>query len=364
MILIFLSAVILLLYLILIVIFVYGWNRNYKYEPKGNEHATLFISVIVACKNEENNIEHLISYIAQQSYQNFELIIVNDHSTDSTKSKAGKAIKPFQNMMLIDAARKGKKNAIKEGVTKSKGRLIVTIDADCFPTFHWLESIACFQERMPTDLIICPVKIAESKNFYYRVQGLEFVSLVASGAGAAGAKMPILCNAANMAFTRDTWQKAQKDLRFDEQSGDDIFLLQSVKKRKGVIRFLKSEAALVNTEPALTLKAFLNQRRRWASKAPGYTDWQLIFVAVLVLIMAVFEIILFVNAFDDLLILAAFGGFFVFKFLIDILFLSIVQQFFHLKTIWAESLFLSVIYPFYIVFVSFSSLIFRPQKWK
>ncbi len=364
MILISISVLVSFLYLILILLFIYGWSRNYTFEPKGNELVNTFISVIVACRNEEENIRRLISYIAQQSHQNFELIIVNDHSTDSTKMRAQNAIAPFSNMVMIDALGYGKKNAINEGIQESTANLFVTIDADCFPTFHWLESIVCFVSKMPTDLLICPVKISDSSNFYIRVQALEFISMVASGAGAAGIKMPILCNAANLVFTRETWEKSKNELHVEEQSGDDIFLLQSVKRRKGVIRFLKSEAALVNTNPALSLKSFINQRRRWASKAPGYTDWQIIYVALLVFIMAVTELVLLFKAIDDLKFLIVFGGFFLLKFSLDFTFLTIVKKFFHLKNITAETVFLSVIYPFYIVFIGISGLIFKPKTWK
>ena len=352
------------LYIILILIFIIGWNRNYTFEPKGNESVTTLISVIVACKNEQSTIENLISYIAQQSHQNFELIIVNDHSTDSTKSIVKQAIATLPKAKLVDAVGFGKKSALREGIQQSTADLIVTIDADCSPTFHWLESIVCFQNKLHSDLIIGPVKNIESKDIFLKIQALEFVSLVASGGGAAGAKMPILCNAANLAFTRETWMNSNSDLHDEEQSGDDIFLLQSVKKRGGVIRFLKSEAAFVNTKPSTSLKEFLNQRRRWASKSPSYTDWNIILVAVLVFSMAIVELLLLYNALTDMKFLIVFGGFFSTKFLIDSLFLQLVRKFFHLTNIWVETFLLSVIYPFYIVFVAVSALLYKPKSWK
>ncbi len=359
-----LSIALIGLYIILIFIFIIGWNRNYTFEPRGNESVTTFISIIVACKNEQENIEQLISYIAQQSHQNFELIIVNDHSTDSTKKLAKQSISTLPNAKLIDAVGFGKKNALTEGILQSTADLIVTIDADCAPTFHWLESIVCFQNIMHCDLIIGPVKNTESKDIFLKIQALEFVSLVATGGAAAGAKMPILCNAANLAFTRETWMKSSSDMHDEEQSGDDIFLLQSVKKRGGVIRFLKSEAAFVNTKPATSLKEFLNQRRRWASKSPSYTDWEIIQVAILVFAMAIVELLLLYNAIEYPKFLIVFGGFFVAKFLADSLFLQLVRKFFHLTNIWIETFLLSVVYPFYIVFVAISALFFKSEKWK
>lgn len=357
------SIVVGVLYLFLILAFIIGWNQHYTFEPKGNESVTTKVSVIIACKNEQENIQHLISYIAQQSYQNFELIIVNDHSTDATKFLIKQAIPSFPKIKLLDAVGFGKKNAIKEGILHSTTDFIVTIDADCFPTFHWLESIVCFQKKLPSDLLICPVKISESEDFFLRIQALEFVSLVASGAGAAGIGMPILCNGANLAFTKQAWLNCQAELHEEELSGDDIFLLQSIKKRGGVIRFVKSESALINTKPVTNFTDFIKQRRRWTSKSPAYTDWHIIIVAVLVLSTAVVELTLMYHAISNQRFLIVFGVFFLFKYLLDFKFLSLVQNFFHLKNVGIESVFLSIIYPFYIVFVAFSTFIFKPKTW-
>lgn len=353
----------LFLYLIMVLAFIIGWNRNYTFEPRGRELITDNVSVIIPVRNEEHNIRQLITCLAQQSYRHFEIIIVNDHSTDKTRFLVKQAMPSFPNLKLIDAEGVGKKNAIKEGIMHVSSGFIVTLDADCLPTFYWLESIVCFQKKLPSDLLVCPVKIHENDNFFLRVQALEFVSLVASGAGAAGIGMPVLCNGANLAFKKETWLKCQADLHEEEKSGDDIFLLQAIKKRKGVIRFLKSESAVVDTHPVFTLAEFIRQRRRWASKSPSYTDWHIIFVAVLVLTSAIAELVLLFNGFANHELLIAYGVFFVAKYLVDLSFLSEVQSFFHLKNVWYEALFLSVIYPFYIVFIAITGIVYKPKTW-
>ncbi|HLP06108.1 MAG TPA: glycosyltransferase [Paludibacter sp.] len=339
------------LYVFLVILFVVGWNRHYAFEPRGNEEAGLKVSVVVACKNEERNIRQLISCIAQQSYQDFELIIVDDHSKDATRAFVKQAIRTLPQLKMIDAAGNGKKNALKEGILQSENDFIVTIDADCVPTFHWLESIVCFQEKLPSDLLICPVRIKESDGVLLRIQALEFVSLVAAGAGAAGMGMPILCNGANLAFRKKAWLESQHELHDEIASGDDIFLLHSVKKRKGVIRFLRSESALVDTKPVTSLPGFFKQRIRWTSKAPAYTDLETIAVAAIVLGTALSELVLLVGAFENMDCLVAFGVLFCAKYLVDFLFLSHVQKFFYLKNVGLDSMLLSLIYPFYIVSV-------------
>jgi len=357
------SLIICFLYLILLSAFIFGWKRTPNFEPNGNESVNTKLSIVIACRNEEDHLRRLLSSLAQQSYQNFELILVNDHSTDKTKKIIENVQISFPKIQLVDAIGFGKKNALKEGIQIATGNLIVTTDADCIPSFHWLESIVCFQNSFPSDLIICPLKLFGKSTLFSCLQTLEFCSLVASGAGAAGAGMPILCNGANLAFTKKTWLTSQDDLNEEELSGDDIFLLESVKKRGGVVRFLKSESAFVVTEPAVTLVSFFKQRRRWASKSPAYTDLHLIYTACVVFAISLLPFLLIGFSFFEpqlwVVVFLVFG----FKYLIDSYFLFSVRTFFHLQHVCIYSFLLSLIYPFYIVSVGVTALIFKPKSW-
>ena len=261
-----LTALIAFLYVTLIALFFIGWKRIYAFVPKGNESINMLISVVVPCRNEEKHIRNLIACMAQQSNQNFELILVNDHSVDATRNYIKIAQQTFPKIQVIDAVGHGKKNALKEGIMQANGSLIITTDADCLPSYHWLESIACYQRKNNCDLIICPVKLSGKDSIFSYLQVLEFTSLVASAAGSAGVGMPVLCNGANLAFKKSVWLRLRNELRNDLQSGDDIFLLESVKRSKGKIKFLKSESAFVTTKQAATFSELLRQRRRWSSK--------------------------------------------------------------------------------------------------
>lgn len=352
------------LYLILVSIFIIGWNRTNAFTLTENESGELLISVIVPCKNEEKHIRSLISGLRGQTYQNFELILVNDHSVDATRVCIESAQTEFHNVGLIDAIGSGKKNALREGITAAQGNLIVTTDADCRHSNQWLQTIAAFQKRFISDLIICPVRLSGNNSIFSNIQKFEFASLVAAGAGAAGAGMPIMCNGANLAFTKETWLRCQETMHEEEQSGDDIFLLESIKKQGGVIRFLKSEPVCAIAESADSLKAFFKQRRRWTSKASAYTDWQIIFTACVILIISLLQVLLFCLSAFDSEYLIPFLSLFLFKYLLDTFFLNSVRHFFRLNHVWFNSLILSIVYPFYIASVALSALLIKPKEWK
>lgn len=358
------SLLICILYFILISIFFIGWKRTSAFVLTENDECDLLISVIVPCRDEEKYIRSLISSLKRQTYKNYELILVNDHSHDATRNYIEAAQTELQNILLIDAVGLGKKNALREGIHASKGNLIVTTDTDCIHSPQWLQTIAAFQSQYLSDLIICPVMFSVNNPLISNIQKLEFVSLVAAGAGAAGVKMPILCNGANLAFTRDIWMKCQATLHEEEQSGDDIFLLESIKKQGGVIRFLKSTNAFALTKPADSINTFFKQRRRWTSKAPVYTDWQIIFTACVVLAINFLAILLLCFTAFNVDYLIPFFCLFSLKYLFDSLFLISVKRFFQLQHVWLCSLILSAVYPLYIVIVALSTLIVKPKSWK
>ena len=352
-------------YVALVLIFKFGWDRMSLYNPKVSfdEGVAQSLSIVIVCKNEEKSLPILLSCLIKQSYRNFELVLVNDHSTDTTLAIMEKATALFSDVKLIDAKGFGKKNALKEGINVANGSLIITTDADCLPGCDWVNVTCSFQQEYPSDLIISPVQMLENKSILSRIQALEFITLVAAGAGAAGAGMPVLCNGANLAFTKEAWLQSKNDLVEEQISGDDIFLLQSIKKRDGVIRFLKSNSAIVFTEPTTSLAAFFKQRRRWASKSTAYTDLPLIFTACIVFGISLAIVILASFSIFNLKFLLPLSIIVSLKLLVDIIFLRSVKSFFQIRHLFIDSLLLSILYSFYIISVAFSVLISKPKNW-
>jgi len=357
------SVTILALYVLIVIIFIVGWYRI-PLILKNKNNNNIKISVIVACKNEERNLGNLIKALLLQSSSDFESILVNDHSTDATNQIMMSAVKDFKNMIIHNSNEYGKKNALKEGINKSSGELIITTDADCVPATTWIESIVNFYKHNLYDLIIGPVVIKSDNSLFSNLQKIELASLVASGAGATGVGMPIMCNGANLAFTKAAWMESKNDLHEEEISGDDIFLLLSIKKRKGKIGFLKSAEAIVTTNSVNNFIDFTNQRKRWASKSKKYNDKHIIIIALIVFMICFIEIALFSISIIDYRYFKLFFIVFGIKFLVDFIFLNKISDFFKLENFTKDAFILSVLYPFYIVYSAVSGLFEKNIKWK
>jgi len=92
------------------------------------------ISVIIPTYNEESNIEHCLKTLCAQSINNFEIIIVDDGSTDKTKD----IVKKY-NVRLIEQNHDGPGKARNLGVKHSVGDILVFVDADMFFDKYFIE---------------------------------------------------------------------------------------------------------------------------------------------------------------------------------------------------------------------------------
>ena len=100
------------------------------------------ISVVIPAHNEEKNIAATIRAVLAQDYPDFEIIVVNNASTDST-SKIVEALP----VRLVHESRKGLLWARERGRIEATGDIIANIDADCLPDPHWLARGASHFDR-------------------------------------------------------------------------------------------------------------------------------------------------------------------------------------------------------------------------
>lgn len=361
------SVFILIAYLALIVAFVRGWAKTPFFDAEftsiQHQSERERPSVVVCCRNETHHLPALIEALRSQHCQSFELIWVNDHSTDQTQQVLEDSLIHFTDAQIIQSPLPGKKHAQRAGILAAKGEFIITTDADCVPSSTWIETMVNFQSQQQADLIIAPVKFYRGKSLFTQIQQLEFATLVGSGMGAAGSGMSIFCNAANMGFTKQAWIDSADDLHEEEISGDDVFLLHSIKQRKGKVAVLKSMQAMVITGYQKTLKSFFRQRVRWTSKSPKYKDVDTIATGFIVAAINLLLLVLAALAVFQLRLWLLFGVVFLLKLLIDVLFLMIIRPFFQLRIRALHVLLLSLFYPVYVVGVGVFSIFQNRRKW-
>jgi glycosyltransferase involved in cell wall biosynthesis len=94
------------------------------------------LSIIVPAYNEEESIEECLASLTSQEDKNFELIVVNNNSTDNTEEIAQK----YADSVFLEK-KKGYHNAVKKGIENTSGEIIAVCDADSVYPENWTRII-------------------------------------------------------------------------------------------------------------------------------------------------------------------------------------------------------------------------------
>mgnify|MGYP003556521670 FL=1 len=170
------------LYLIFITSFTIGLNSLKEKFYNYNKNLTTKVSVLIAARNEEDNIEKLLESLCNQSYNKdlFEVIIVDDHSTDNTKDIIKRYINNREiDLKIIEADNIGKKAAISQALHSAVNKLVIVTDADCILNKLWIESIVGYYQENDCKMILAPVLLSPAENLFEKMQVLEHISLIA-----------------------------------------------------------------------------------------------------------------------------------------------------------------------------------------
>jgi cellulose synthase/poly-beta-1,6-N-acetylglucosamine synthase-like glycosyltransferase len=354
-------------YFILISSFFAGWLRTRKFQAKSGS-PSVSISILVPCHNERNNITELTEALDKQDYPKelVEVIWIDDHSVDGTGELLDQILVSRTNhrVLHLSGPESGKKAGLKAGMECAAGELILLTDADSRPGKDWIRTMAGFYQETNTDLIAGPVVLGPVTTWQEKIQKLEFLSLVASSVGSAGIGKPVMLQGPNIGVSASDYQAMVHDLDNRFISGDDVFLLQAMKRIPGrKIRYVMSREAIITSKPAASLGAFLRQRQRWASKAKGYTDPFLVLTTLVVFLTNLSILVSLVTA---------LGGWSVWhlplvllgiKSAADLPLLIRAARFFNCTSLLIWFLPLQIAYPFYITLTGFWSFWGR-VRWR
>ncbi|MCK5066256.1 MAG: glycosyltransferase [Bacteroidales bacterium] len=118
------------------------------HKPAQTPSSDTGISVIICAKNEEKNLERFLPKILEQDHPNFEVVVVNDSSTDDTEellirlSGLYKQLR-YTSIPANDKLMRGKKLALTIGLKSAIFDHVVLTDADCYPASNqWLNRMA------------------------------------------------------------------------------------------------------------------------------------------------------------------------------------------------------------------------------
>ena len=321
------------------------------------------ISIIIAAKNESENIPKLIENLRKLNYPNnsFEVIIVDDNSTDSTFENAKELTKVLNNFNVISAKNKaldGKRGALNIGIEKSNYPFILITDADCIPQKNWLKAYSKkFDDGYDFSIGIAPLiqenffvnKIACFDNLRTHILTFFFAKI----------GLPYSSAARNFGFKKESFKKILGYKNTTQtQSGDDDLLIREAVKNKLKVGLVEDEGSIVFSKAKKTLKEYFRQKARHTSTSNFYLlkhksllgTWHSINLLCLFSPALLFVSIFFLIPF-------------LFKLFFDLLIVRFNQKRFSYKFSFWEIIYLQIFYELFLI-VHYVYGSFGKPKWK
>jgi cellulose synthase/poly-beta-1,6-N-acetylglucosamine synthase-like glycosyltransferase len=163
----------------------------------------------------------------------------------------------------------------------------------------WILSLVAAYQLESRVFIAAPVKIIPDGSALSVFQTLDFVSLQGITGAAVYKNLYPMCNGANLAYSRKAFESVGGFTDIDHiASGDDMLLMKKIQKSfPGRSGYVKDPRAIVSTIPSSNIRAFFNQRIRWASKISHYKHPATFVTLALVYLLNLSLLLLFFSCF-------------------------------------------------------------------
>jgi glycosyltransferase involved in cell wall biosynthesis len=311
-------------------------------------------------KGDDEFVAFLLS-LKEVSQSVEEVILVNDHSVEGAMDRIEEFKQANWKLLALGADVFGKKAALRLGIEEAKTEYIWTLDADVQIVNFRKEKFNSFLFELKEDLVILPVFMRSENSLLGILQSNEWRYLQFMTRLSAKAKLPMMCNGANLIFKRSVFlDKIEKHQSVS--SGDDMFLMSEVLKEKGSVSLSWEVFCSVEIFPVNTWKQALHQRIRWAGKTTQLPFTKSTVLHMAFALLSAMHVLAFFGIFELSLHLVCA------KFLILKVFVEIVgMQYVFGNRMRANEIVLAIsqmlLYPFFSLLIFISSLFFVP-KWK
>ncbi len=242
------------------------------------------VSVIICAKNEAENLKTYLPKILEQDYPHFEVVLVNDGSTDNSEQILLDIKKKYPILRVISEQKRtlpGKKEALQKGIMAAAYENLLLTDADCFPaTNDWIKSMMLNLQH-PCQLVLgySPYRAENTLiNFFIRY---ETIYAAAQYLSFALAGMPYMGVGRNIAYKKTLFIESKGfERHLNIASGDDDLFVNQVARQHNTQINIQKEA-LVYSIPKSSWRDYYYQKRRHLSTASSYQVKHQILLGVL-----------------------------------------------------------------------------------
>ena len=243
-------------------------------NPKKSE-AKPPVSIIIAARNEEENLLVNMPIILEQDYPEFEVIVINDSSVDDSITVLKAFEEKYPNLRVInihenDRYEGGKKYAITLGVKGAKYERLIFTDADCKPVSRkWVEKVI---ESVAIDgaIVLGYSPYSRKPGFLNKVirydafnTGLNYLSLALCG-------IPYMGVGRNLSYSKSSFFSVGGfKSHYKLLSGDDDLLINQIARKENTFICVDKEAE-VQSDPEKSWRSYWLQKRRHLTTGSSY----------------------------------------------------------------------------------------------
>jgi glycosyltransferase involved in cell wall biosynthesis len=249
----------------------FAFAKTQKITPK-----RIPISVIVCAKNEEENVANFIPLLAEQNYPDFEIVLIDDASSDATLDLFEGFEKQYPNVRLVkvennEAFWGNKKYALTLGIKAAKKEYLLFTDADCYPTStEWITAMSS-QFTMQKTIVLGYGKYEKIPNSFLN-KIIRFETLLTAIQYFSWAKIghPYMGVGRNLAYKKEEFFNVNGFIEHMQiRSGDDdLFVNQAAKAKNTTIAY--SPESFTVSKPKTTFNDWWIQKRRHVATANYY----------------------------------------------------------------------------------------------
>jgi cellulose synthase/poly-beta-1,6-N-acetylglucosamine synthase-like glycosyltransferase len=268
-----LSASVVLIHLILAAGVLLNRLRDLPRRSSARELPRLPVSVVVVAKDEEQWLPQLLDSLASQTLPGFEVILVDDRSTDATgqimerfRLRLGGRVKVLRNERE-PGIRNPKQFALGLAARAASGEILLFTDADCVMPALWAEGLLAYFVDPRVGVVFGQISLRRSGRFLERFQAYDQPLIHQWNSGTAGLGMPGSAFGNNLACRRAVLEEAGGFLGLGETLTEDAALVAAAAKRGWRVRVATNSSARITTRPQPTWSSFLNQHLRWNTGA-------------------------------------------------------------------------------------------------
>ncbi|NCT54588.1 glycosyltransferase family 2 protein [Candidatus Falkowbacteria bacterium] len=229
-------------------------NNNKNYQP--------LVSFIIPAWNEEVGIVNTIKSVLKSDYKKFEIIIVNDGSTDKTGLRVKEFINSYKGAITIKYFKKengGKSSALNLGIKKAEGEIIITSDADCVLDFKAISNLAKYFSNQEVMASAGNVRVGNNQKIIGAIQKLEYLYGFYFKRSDSILNTVYIVGGAAAAYRKTIFKKLGY---FDEEIiTEDIEY--STRILNSGYKICYAADAIFYTEVPSDLKSLIKQRLRW-----------------------------------------------------------------------------------------------------